>query len=260
LCPRKQFYEIARRTKEITDKYNVPLIINDRLDICLAVGAAGLHIGQSDLSPKLARTLLPPGSILGLSVSTVEEARQAVQVNVADYVGIGAVWQTTSKDVSAKVMLGPTGVGEILDVLEDNHPAGTRNLRSVAIGKPSCCIYAETAYREWTDFPTRLTGGIHLSNVPHLYHGSVSPRHSRRLDGIAVISDIVSSTNPLKAASDLRDVMEKSRNGVPFAGFEVFSAQPERRTVEELLKGVVGLMQVVKQRKPLAHQVRPPDL
>jgi thiamine-phosphate diphosphorylase/hydroxyethylthiazole kinase len=132
-----QFYDIAYRTKEITDEYNVPLIINDRLDICLAVKAAGLHIGQTDLPPNIARSLLPKGSILGLSVGNVSEAERAVENNLAavDYVGIGAVWQTTSKDVSGKVMLGPGGVGEILDVLERARSRTGKEISSVAIGE-----------------------------------------------------------------------------------------------------------------------------
>ena len=132
-----QFYEIARRSKEITDKYNVPLIINDRLDICLAVQAAGLHVGQSDLPPRIARDLLPPGSILGLSVGNVREAQKAVDDGLVDYVGIGAVWQTTSKDVSGKIMLGPAGVGEILDVLAQS-PG--KPIKSVAIGESNPAV------------------------------------------------------------------------------------------------------------------------
>jgi thiamine-phosphate diphosphorylase/hydroxyethylthiazole kinase len=130
-----QFYEIARKTKIITDKYNVPLIINDRLDICLAVQAAGLHIGQTDLPAYIARKLLPTGTILGLSVGNVTEARKAVEEGEVDYVGIGAVWETKSKDVSGKVMLGPEGVGEVLDVLAEGENETGKSVKSVAIGK-----------------------------------------------------------------------------------------------------------------------------
>lgn len=116
----------------------MPLLINDRLDIALAIGAAGLHVGQSDLPPATARRLLPPGAILGLSVSNVDETRRAARDAAAaiDYVGVGAVWETQSKDVTGKVMLGPEGVGEVLDVLaEEEKEAGGRKMATVAIGE-----------------------------------------------------------------------------------------------------------------------------
>lgn len=89
------FYNIAVKLKELVHRYNVPLIINDRLDIALAVDADGLHIGQSDLPIEVARRLLP-GKILGYSVSNVEEALHG-QKNGADYLGAGAVYATGSK-------------------------------------------------------------------------------------------------------------------------------------------------------------------
>lgn len=91
-------------------------------------------MGQTDLPAKVARDLLPPGSILGLSVGNKTEAEEAVKQGLVDYVGIGAVWNTTSKDVSGKIMLGPGGVGEILDILAQSE----KMIKSVAIGKSAC--------------------------------------------------------------------------------------------------------------------------
>lgn len=94
------------------------------------IGTAGIHVGQTDCPIGLARSLVGPDAIIGLSVGNVNEAKRAIQQG-ADYVGIGAVWPTNSKDVTKKKMLGPDGVGEILDLL---HGTG---VQSVAIGKPT---------------------------------------------------------------------------------------------------------------------------
>lgn len=91
------FYNLAIKLKELAKAYNVPLIINDRLDIALAVDADGLHIGQEDLPLKIARKLLGPSKILGYSVANVEEAIYGEQ-NGADYLGVGPVYPTGSKD------------------------------------------------------------------------------------------------------------------------------------------------------------------
>ena len=91
-----EFYDSACAIKELAHAYHVPFIINDRLDIALAVDADGLHIGQDDLPLTVARKLLGPDKILGYSVSTIEEARCGEQ-NGADYLGAGTVFWTGSK-------------------------------------------------------------------------------------------------------------------------------------------------------------------
>lgn len=89
-------YKIAVKVKEITDKYDIPLIINDRIDIMLAVDCAGIHIGQSDMPCKIARKMVGPDKIIGVSTSTVEESKKA-QMDGADYLGCGAVYPTETK-------------------------------------------------------------------------------------------------------------------------------------------------------------------
>jgi thiamine-phosphate pyrophosphorylase len=98
----RDFYQTALNIKEITDRYRIPLIINDRLDIALAVDAAGLHVGQGDLPPVIARRLLGPEKILGVSVTNLEEAIQAEE-DGADYLGVGAVFPTGTKQDAATV-------------------------------------------------------------------------------------------------------------------------------------------------------------
>lgn len=96
----RDFFNLATKVKVITDKYNIPLIINDRIDIALAVDAAGVHIGQNDLSCKIARDILPKGKIVGVSAHNLNEALKA-QEEGATYLGCGAMFSTaTKKDVS----------------------------------------------------------------------------------------------------------------------------------------------------------------
>lgn len=92
----KEFYEKALMVKKITDKYNVPLIIDDRIDIMLAVDADGVHLGQSDISASIARKIIGENKIIGISVSNVNEAIEAYN-NSADYLGVGAMFSTLTK-------------------------------------------------------------------------------------------------------------------------------------------------------------------
>lgn len=92
----KVFFQQAQEVKRITDQYQVPLIINDRLDIALAVGAFGIHIGQNDLPVPVVRQIIGKDMLLGVSVSSVEEAGQAME-DGADYLGVGAMFTTGTK-------------------------------------------------------------------------------------------------------------------------------------------------------------------
>lgn len=91
-----ELFQLAERVKRVTDKYNVPLIINDRLDICQAVDAAGVHLGRSDLPCREARRILGREKLIGISAATPEEAAKA-QADGADYLGVGAVFATLTK-------------------------------------------------------------------------------------------------------------------------------------------------------------------
>ena len=92
-----QYYKLAKQVKEITDAYQVPLIIDDRLDVCLAVDAAGLHIGDDELPVSVARQVLGPDKILGVTAKTVKRALEAEEGG-ADYLGTGAIFPTTTKE------------------------------------------------------------------------------------------------------------------------------------------------------------------
>lgn len=90
------FYNTALKVKAITAHYNIPLIINDRVDIALAVNAEGVHIGQSDLPAKDVRRIIGNDKILGVSASGLNEAVQAER-DGADYIGVGAMFATGTK-------------------------------------------------------------------------------------------------------------------------------------------------------------------
>ena len=99
-----EFFNLATQVKSVTDRYQIPLLINDRLDIALAVDAAGLHVGQTDLPAATARNLLGPAKILGVSAATPEEAL-AAQASGADYLGIGAIFPTGTKKDAREVTI-----------------------------------------------------------------------------------------------------------------------------------------------------------
>ncbi|MGM9568474.1 MAG: thiamine phosphate synthase [Phascolarctobacterium sp.] len=97
-------YEEALALKALCDRYNVPLIINDRVDVALAVGAAGVHVGQEDLPCQVVRQLAGDDFVIGVSAHNPEEARRAA-ADGADYLGCGAVFGTVTKPGVAKLGL-----------------------------------------------------------------------------------------------------------------------------------------------------------
>lgn len=96
------FYNLAIKVKEITTKYDVPLIINDRVDVALAIDADGVHVGQSDMPCDVTRKLVGNDKIVGVSAATISEAKKA-EADGADYIGTGAVFPTATKDDAPKI-------------------------------------------------------------------------------------------------------------------------------------------------------------
>lgn len=95
-CDTKEFFQMAKGIKQVTDKYNIPLIINDRIDIMLAVDAAGVHLGQEDMPLKEARRIVGENKIIGVSAHNLTEAQKAWEEG-ADYLGVGAIFGTKTK-------------------------------------------------------------------------------------------------------------------------------------------------------------------
>ncbi|WP_434297958.1 thiamine phosphate synthase [Clostridium sporogenes] len=119
----REFYNVAKEVKEVTDHYKVPIIINDRLDIAQAIDAHGVHLGQKDMHLNIARRILGKDKIIGISVGNIKEALEA-ENNGADYLGIGTIFPTGSKkDVDA--IIGIDGLSKIKNNI---------SIPSVAIG------------------------------------------------------------------------------------------------------------------------------
>ncbi len=128
--------EISELVRTLTAQLRVPLLVNDRPDIAISAGAAGVHLGPDDLPVGLARKIAPPGFLIGASVGSAEEAAAA---EAADYWGIGP-WRVTSTKTDSGPALGPTGFSRLVDL---------------AGGKPSIAIGGVRA----EDVPTVLASG-----------------------------------------------------------------------------------------------------
>ncbi|KAF4457557.1 NADH dehydrogenase [Fusarium austroafricanum] len=162
----------AKKLHAIARRYNVPLLINDRVDIAAEIDCEGVHIGQDDMAYEEARKLLGPNKIIGVTASSKEEALKACEAG-ADYLGIGTVYSTQTKK-DTKSIIGPSGVRDILSAL---HDAGHSSV-------PTVCI-----------------GGINASNTAPVLAAAASPFKS--LDGVAVVSALIAAPDPAAAACDL---------------------------------------------------------
>jgi len=94
-----EYFNLAQKVKQITDQYDIPLIIDDRVDIAMAVDAAGVHVGQTDIPVSAARALLGENKIVGATAKTVAQAKKAKEEG-ADYLGVGAIYPTTTKVIT----------------------------------------------------------------------------------------------------------------------------------------------------------------
>jgi len=162
----------ARALRAVLEPRDIPLLINDRVDVALAAEADGVHIGQDDLSPADARLLLGRGAIIGLSVKTVEQAK-AAPLDLLNYVAIGGVYGTTSKDNTAT----PIGVAGLRTIVQA--------VRARARNFPICAIAGITA-------------------------GNASEVIGAGADGVAVISALSLAPDPAKAAQDLRTAVDSA--------------------------------------------------
>jgi thiamine-phosphate pyrophosphorylase len=176
--------EEARALKAALAPFGVPLIINDRVDVALAVGADGVHVGQEDMGVEEARGLLGPAPFIGLSVRTEAQAA-AAPLAILDYVGIGGVYGTTSK-ASGKTPIGLEGLSRVIQVLR--HRIG--------------------------NFPACGIAGITAANAEAVIAAGA--------DGVSVISALSCRPDPAAAARELRSVvdaaLEKYAPKVPAVG------------------------------------------
>lgn len=106
----REYLQLARQVHDLTQRYGVPLLVDDRVDIALAMDAEGVHVGQSDLPVDLARKLMGPDKIVGATAKTVPQALEAWEQG-ADYLGVGAIYPTTTKVVTIRT--SPETLGDI---------------------------------------------------------------------------------------------------------------------------------------------------
>ncbi|KAG6844618.1 hypothetical protein H0H87_005475 [Tephrocybe sp. NHM501043] len=236
LMRRLQFIEIAAKSKEICDRYNVPLVINDRVDVAVAINAHGVHLGQSDMPVAQARKLLPAGSVIGVSCNNADHVRAAIKDGV-DSIGIGAVWGTQTKQLTSPI-IGVRGVGALLELLD-----GT-NIKAVAIGMFDYPNFLRNISFQWTS-----QGGIKSNNLLRTLHGSVS-RTNHALDGVAIVSEIVASQKPRQAAEILSKIFKSFNAGLP-APLSASGLSAEKSLVNE----VIQLLAMVREANPLVHQI-----
>jgi thiamine-phosphate pyrophosphorylase len=165
--------EEARGLRAVLEPAGVPLLVNDRVDVALAAEADGVHIGQDDMAPADARLLLGRMAIIGLSINTVALA-QSAPLDHLDYVAIGGVYGTTSKD-NTKPPIGIDGLRAIVQAL-----------RARAKAFPICAI-----------------AGINAGNAADVIAAGA--------DGVAVISALSMAPDPGQAARELRAVVDRAR-------------------------------------------------
>ena len=122
-CSAREFMKVASNLLEITREAKVPLIINDRIDVALAIGADGVHLGQDDIPCETARKILGPDAIIGISVTNIDQAKAANNWDI-DYIGIGPIFFTMTKE-DCKPPIGFEGIKAITQI--SRH-------KSVAIG------------------------------------------------------------------------------------------------------------------------------
>jgi thiamine-phosphate pyrophosphorylase len=162
----------ARTLRAVLEPKGIPLLVNDRVDVALAAEADGVHIGQDDIAPADARLLLGRSAIIGLSVKTLEQAK-AAPLELLDYIAIGGVYGTTSKNNTAT----PIGVG---------------GLRSIV----------EAIRARERDYPICAIAGINAGNAADVIAAGA--------DGVAVISAVSLARDPPTAARELRAVVDSA--------------------------------------------------
>jgi thiamine-phosphate pyrophosphorylase len=162
--------ERARAIKAALAPFNVPLLVNDRVDVALASGADGVHVGQTDMAVADARKLLGPQAIIGLSVKTAAQA-EAAPIELLDYVGVGGVYATSSKDNTSRP-IGPEGLARIAAVFRSRQ----------------------------SSFPLCGIAGIDAGNAAAVIIAGA--------DGVAVISALSLKPDPERAARDLRGIVD----------------------------------------------------
>lgn len=163
-CSSREFLALAQSVKKITDRFAVPLIINDRIDICIAADAAGVHLGQRDIPCDIARKILGGNKIIGVSAALPEEAARA-QADGADYLGVGAVFATSTKT--------------------DTRPVTPEIIRQI---------------RAAVSIPFVVIGGVNAQNITELYGLGING--AAVVSAVAAQPDITQAARVMRAACE----------------------------------------------------------
>ncbi|KAK1713776.1 hydroxyethylthiazole kinase [Colletotrichum acutatum] len=219
----------ARKLHAVCRAAGVPLLINDRVDVALAVGCEGVHIGQDDMELTAARKILGPDAIIGVTASTIEEALKACE-DGADYLGIGTVFATSTKE-NTKHIIGTAGLRTILTKL-----AAAGHLPRVK----TVCI-----------------GGLNPSNIQRVLYQSANPDASSpaSLDGIALVSAIVAAPDPESASRNLLELVRTSPSYRSITSSSSGSSSGTSVDVNQLLAQIPSVITRVATTSPLSRNM-----
>ncbi|KAJ4986390.1 hydroxyethylthiazole kinase [Stagonosporopsis vannaccii] len=221
----------AKRLHEKCKQHSIPLLINDRVDVALAIGCEGVHLGQDDMNIVEARRLLGDDKIIGATVSSIEEARIAVERG-ADYLGIGTLYSTQTKK-NTKQIIGVNGIRKILSAL-DEAGGKSQNIQTVCIG------------------------GVNAFNVQRVIHQLSAPRSSsakhKTIDGVAVVSAIVGAQDPKEASSHLQKLIKSPPPFFKSSG-PAFWLEKNEDEVKSVISTADKATAAVHSLSPLSHNM-----
>ncbi|ORX49968.1 Hydroxyethylthiazole kinase [Piromyces finnis] len=216
-CETREFIEKAFEIKNVCQKHNVPFVINDRIDVALAVDADGIHLGQKDMSIEMAKKILGPNKIIGITAETNEQAIEAAKAG-ADYIGSLAIYPTPTKDMGENFKgLGKEGLVDLLDTLYEY------DMKVVAIG------------------------GINATNLDEIVdYCNKNIKKGKNLDGVAIVSAIIAAPDSKKASAELASMMAK----IEKVNTETLNAATPDY---EIVKKVGEALYRIKENSPLIH-------
>ncbi|KAF2191533.1 TMP-TENI-domain-containing protein [Zopfia rhizophila CBS 207.26] len=224
--------DTARKLHRICQQYQIPLIINDRVDVALAIGCEGVHLGQDDMDVANARTVLGQDKIIGATVSSIDEAHTAVGKG-ADYLGIGTLYSTATKK-DTKNIIGINGIRKILYYLDHQGDSAFKNIKTVCIG------------------------GVNASNLQRVNYQLFAPSTSespKTIDGVAIVSAIMAAEDPSEAAKQLKELLNtpppfKAKSNEP-----VFWHEKQEDELEEIQRQARRAVETIHNLSPLSHNM-----
>lgn len=223
---------IAKALHTKCRQYNVPLIINDRVDVALAVGCEGVHLGQDDMSIAAARQILGEDKIIGATVSSIEEADVAVERG-ADYLGIGTLYATNTKK-NTKDIIGINGIRKILFHL-NSHSEKARSIKTVCIG------------------------GVNASNLQRVIFQLQAPSSTdtppKIIDGAAIVSAIINSPDPKAASQTLKTLLTTSPPFARTSSLPPFQLSPPTEELSAIQREAPKYVKAVSSRSSLSHNM-----